>query len=57
VRQILEYWIVDAIAKKVTILKLVEGFYDEQVFVYEELIESPQFGKLDITANQILLGI
>lgn len=51
VRQIPEYWIVDSIANKVTILKLVERFYDEQVFVNEESIESPQFGKLNITAN------
>jgi Uma2 family endonuclease len=57
VRQIPEYWIIDSIANKVTILKLVEGFYDEKVFINEESIESPQFGKLDITANQILIGI
>jgi hypothetical protein len=37
--------------------ELVKGFYDEQVFVNEELIESPQFGKMDITANQVLMGI
>jgi Uma2 family endonuclease len=57
VRQIPEYWIIDSIVNKVTILKLVEGFYDEKVFITEELIESPQFGKLDITANQVLLGV
>jgi Uma2 family endonuclease len=32
-RGIAEYWIVDPIAQKVTILEWVEGFYDEQVYV------------------------
>jgi Uma2 family endonuclease len=56
VRQIPEYWIVDPILNKVTILDLVEGFYEEQVYVAEESIESPQFGKLNLTANQVLTG-
>jgi Uma2 family endonuclease len=56
VRQIPEYWIVDPISNKATILDLVEGFYEERVYVAEELIESPQFGKLNLTANQVLTG-
>ena len=30
-RGIAEYWIVDAIAQKVTVLEWVEGFYEERV--------------------------
>jgi Uma2 family endonuclease len=56
VRQIPEYWIVDPILNKVTILDLVEGFYEEQVYVAEEAIKSPQFGKLNLTAHQVLTG-
>lgn len=56
VRQIPEYWIVDPVLQQVTILELVEGFYEEKVYVAQEAIESPQFGKLDLTARQILAG-
>lgn len=56
VRQISEYWIIDPILNKVTILDLVEGFYEEKVYVEQDVIESPQFGKLDITAKQVLTG-
>ncbi len=53
-RQIPEYWIVDPILNKVTVLELVEGWYEERVYTGEESIESPQFDKLDLTAQQIL---
>jgi Uma2 family endonuclease len=56
-RQIPEYWIVDPILNKVTILELVEGLYEEQVYTGEEPITSPQFNTLNLTAQQILTGL
>ncbi len=55
-RQIPEYWIVDPILNKVTILELVEGLYEEQVYVGEESIESPLLGSLKLTAQSVLAG-
>jgi Uma2 family endonuclease len=45
-RGIMEYWIVDPIAAKVTILEWVEGFYEEQVYVGDQAIASPLFAEL-----------
>ncbi len=53
-RGIAEYWIVDAIAQKVTVLEWVEGFYEEKVFVQESKIASVIFPNLELTAIQIL---
>jgi Uma2 family endonuclease len=55
-RQIPEYWIVDPISNKVTILELVEGLYEEQVYTGEQQIRSPQFSNLTLTAQQVLTG-
>jgi Uma2 family endonuclease len=55
-RQIPEYWIVDPISNKVTILELVEGLYEEQVYTGEQQIRSPQFSQLILTAQQVLTG-
>jgi Uma2 family endonuclease len=55
-RGILEYWVVDAIALKVTIFQWVEGFYDELVFAGDMVINSPLLGELTLTAAQILQG-
>ena len=55
-RQIPEYWIVDPILNKVTILELVEGLYEEQVYVGEQSIESPLLGSLKLTAQAVLAG-
>jgi Uma2 family endonuclease len=55
-RGIAEYWIVDAIARKVTVLQWVEGFYDEQVFVGDREIVSHVLGNIGITAGQVLEG-
>ncbi len=54
VRGIPEYWIVDPAQKKVTILTLIEGFYDETVFEGEQPLVSPTFPNLPLTPNQIL---
>ena len=55
VRGIPEYWIVDPEQKKVTILTLVEGFYDETVFEGEQQIISSTFPNFTLQSNQILL--
>jgi Uma2 family endonuclease len=54
VRQIPEYWIVDPMTDRVTVLELVAGFYEEQVYVGETLILSPQLGQLQLSAQDIL---
>jgi Uma2 family endonuclease len=48
-RGIMEYWIVDPIVQKLTILQWVDGFYDELVFIGEMAIASPLLGELDLT--------
>ncbi len=55
-RGIAEYWIVDAIAQKVTVLEWVEGFYEEHVYVGDQPISSPVLGSLGITPIQVLQG-
>ncbi|MBD2597080.1 Uma2 family endonuclease [Nostoc spongiaeforme FACHB-130] len=55
-RGIPEYWIVDPIAQKVTVLEWVEGFYEEQVYVGDNAIASPVFPDLKLTVAQILQG-
>lgn len=56
-RQIPEYWIVDPILAKVTILELVEGLYEEQVYTAAQIIRSPQFSQFNLTAQQVLTGL
>jgi Uma2 family endonuclease len=53
-RGIAEYWIVDAIAQKLTILEWVEGFYEEQVYEHNQAIVSPLFPDLKLTVAQVL---
>jgi Uma2 family endonuclease len=55
-RGIAEYWIVDPIAQKVTVLEWVEGFYDERVYQGESAIASSIFANLQLTAVQVLQG-
>ncbi|MEH1964247.1 MAG: Uma2 family endonuclease [Nostoc sp.] len=42
------------IDKRVTVLTLVEGFYDEAVYRGEQIIEIPTFPELKLTANQVI---
>ncbi len=56
-RQISEYWIVDPILDKVTILELVEGWYEEQVYTAEQIILSTQLSQFNLTAKQVLTGL
>ncbi|MFM6062428.1 MAG: Uma2 family endonuclease [Microcystis panniformis] len=46
IRGISDYWIVDAIQNKVTVLNLVEECYTETVFAGEEPLFSPTFPSL-----------
>jgi Uma2 family endonuclease len=55
-RQIPEYWIVDPILNKVTVLELVEGLYEEQVYSGEEPLLSPQFSTFNLISQQNLTG-
>jgi Uma2 family endonuclease len=53
-RRIPEYWIVDPIAQKVTVLEWVDGLYEEQVYQGEQPIGSPQLPTLKLTAASVL---
>jgi len=56
-RGIAEYWIVDPITQKVTVLEWVEGLYEEQVYVGDSAIASLVFADLKLTAAQVLEGV
>jgi Uma2 family endonuclease len=49
-----EYWIVDPVAAQVTILELVDGFYEEQEFKDADRLISTVFPALNLTAAQTL---
>jgi len=53
-RKIPEYWIVDPEAKRVTLLTLVEGFYEEAVFTGSSSLLSLTFPTLQLRAEQVL---
>ncbi|MFL0646948.1 Uma2 family endonuclease [Cylindrospermopsis raciborskii UAM/DH-BiRr] len=53
-RGINEYWIVDPMGQKVTVLEWVEGLYEERVFMDDEVICSPLFPEVKLTVNEIL---
>jgi Uma2 family endonuclease len=53
-RHIPEYWIVDPIAEKVTVLTWVDGLYEEQVYQPSERVVSLLFPTLKLTTVQIL---
>ncbi len=55
-RGIAEYWIVDPIGQKVTVLEWVEGLYEEQVFAGDAKIQSSVLGTLDLAIDRILQG-
>lgn len=48
-----EYWIVDPLEDKVTILLLVERFYDPHEFTDERIV-SQTFPEFALTAEQVL---
>ncbi len=55
-RGIAEYWIVDPIQQRVTVLEWVEGLYEETVYTGECAIASPVLGVLELTAQTLLQG-
>lgn len=55
-RGIPEYWIVDPIQERVTVLEWVEGFYEEKVYAGDNAIVSLVFPDLNLTAIQVLQG-
>jgi Uma2 family endonuclease len=54
VLEISEYWIVDPLENKVTILTLVDQWYDGLEFTGGDQIQSKTFPDLELTAEQIL---
>ena len=48
-----EYWIVDPIEQKITVLILKDGSYTKTVFTEERAIVSPTFPELKLTATEI----
>jgi Uma2 family endonuclease len=54
VRNIPEYWIVDPLIKKVTLVTLIEDLYEAAEFVDGEYIQSPTFSELRLTVEQVL---
>ncbi|WP_026097314.1 Uma2 family endonuclease [Baaleninema simplex] len=51
--EIPEYWIVDARDRKVTVLCLEEGFYEETIYTDNDAISSKLFPELDVTVDRI----
>lgn len=55
-REIAEYWIVDPMQQRVTLMEWVEGLYEEKAYEGESPITSPLLGTLNLTTSQILQG-
>ena len=55
-RGIAEYWIVDPIEQRVTVLEWVEGLYEEQVYTGGDAIVSTVLGNLELTVDRVLQG-
>ncbi|WP_413171068.1 Uma2 family endonuclease [Anabaena azotica] len=53
-RGIAEYWIVDPVQNKITVLSLVEGFYEEFIYTGDDLIKSEVFPEIKIKVSDIL---
>ncbi len=53
-RGIPEYWIVDPSHKKITVLTLVDGLYEEAIFQGSARLTSTTFPNLKLTAAQVL---
>ena len=49
-----EYWIVDPVSQKITVLLLDERLYEETVYTENQEIVSATFTEIKLTPNQIL---
>jgi Uma2 family endonuclease len=49
-----EYWIIDPIEQKITVLVLKDGNYGKTVFTGENAIASVRFSQLELTATEII---
>lgn len=49
-----EYWIVDPLESKISVLLLEEGLYEDTVFTANQKIISRTFSELNITVDQVL---
>ncbi|NJN87457.1 MAG: Uma2 family endonuclease [Leptolyngbyaceae cyanobacterium SL_7_1] len=56
VLEIPEYWIVDPLENKVTICVVEHQFYDSSEYWGNDLVQSPTFPSLSLTATEILMG-
>jgi Uma2 family endonuclease len=54
--EIPEYWIVDPVEATITLCVLEHQFYDSTEFQGDDLIQSPTFSDLNLTAAQVLAG-
>ncbi len=54
-RGIVEYWIVDPMRSKITVLSLVDGFYDELIYTGDALVRSEVVPQLEIRVSDILV--
>ncbi len=48
-----EYWIVDPLKEKISVLWLEEGFYEETVFTGDQQIVSRTFPEMAIAVNRV----
>jgi len=53
-RGIAEYWIVDPIQQRVTVLEWVEGLYEERVFQGNQQIISPTLPDLNLMSERVI---
>ena len=53
-RGIPEYWIVDPDQAKITVLTLVDGWYEAEELGVDSLLQSPQFSGLSLSVAQVL---
>lgn len=53
-RGIPEYWIVDPAQAKITMLTLVDGWYEPEVLGIDSFLQSPQFPDLRLSVAQVL---
>jgi len=55
-RGIAEYWIVDPMRMQITLLSLVEGFYEEAIYTGDVVIKSGVIPEVEINLSDILVS-